>query len=145
ILQMNGQPTAQNTRECGADGDLPAFRNWDNPDHVQELADLWNVKKEILPAWKPPTHALEIFRYAEKGSLKMLWISATNPAVSLPDLHRVRATLAREDLFVVIQDGFMTETALLADVVLPAAIWGEKTGCYTNVDRTVHISHKAVD
>ena len=36
---MNGQPTAQNNRECGADGDLPGFRNWDNPDHVAELAD----------------------------------------------------------------------------------------------------------
>ena len=39
VLQMNGQPTAQNNRECGADGDLPGFRNWDNPTHVQELAD----------------------------------------------------------------------------------------------------------
>jgi anaerobic selenocysteine-containing dehydrogenase len=38
ILQMNGQPTAQNTRECGADGDLPGFRNWDNDEHVAELA-----------------------------------------------------------------------------------------------------------
>ena len=43
ILQMNGQPTAQNTRECGADGDLPGFRNWDNPSHVADLARLWNV------------------------------------------------------------------------------------------------------
>ena len=43
------------------------------------------------------------------------------------------------------QDAFLTETAELADVVLPAAIWGEKTGTFTNVDRTVHISHKAVD
>ena len=124
VLQMNGQPTAQNTRECGADGDLPAFRNWENPDHVQQLADLWNIEKEQLPAWKPPTHALEIFRYAEKGTLKMLWISATNPAVSLPDLHRVRAMLARKDLFVVAQDGFHTETTLLADVVLPTSISG---------------------
>ena len=38
ILQMNGQPTAQNTRECGADGDLPGFRNWENPEHIAELA-----------------------------------------------------------------------------------------------------------
>jgi ferredoxin-nitrate reductase len=145
VLQMNGQPTAQNTRECGADGDLPGFRNWDNPEHVQQLADLWNIEKEVLPAWKPPTHALEIFRYAEKGSLKMLWISATNPVVSLPDLHRVRATLAREELFVVAQDGFVNETTSMADVVLPAAIWAEKTGCFTNVDRTVHLSHQAIE
>src|SRR5204863_4272395 len=43
------------------------------------------------------------------------------------------------------QDAFLTETAALADVVLPAAIWGEKTGCFTNADRTLHISHKAID
>lgn len=145
VLQMNGQPTAQNTRECGADGDMPGFRNWHNPEHIRELAALWNVDHDVIPAWKPPTHALELFRYAEKGSLRMLWITATNPAVSLPDLGRVRSILQREGLFVVAQDAFMTETTELADVVLPAALWGEKTGCFTNADRTVHISHKAVD
>jgi anaerobic selenocysteine-containing dehydrogenase len=48
-------------------------------------------------------------------------------------------------LFVVVQDAFLTETAIHADVVLPTAIWGEKTGCFTNTDRTVHITHKAVE
>lgn len=145
ILQMNGQPTAQNTRESGADGDLPGFRNWDNPEHIAELARIWNVDPAIIPHWTPPTHAMQIWRYAELGSIKMLWISATNPAVSLPDLGRVRNIIAQENLFVVVQDAFLTETAQLADVVLPAAIWGEKTGCYTNADRTVHISHKAIE
>ena len=60
VLQMNGQPTAQNNRECGADGDLPGFRNWDNPAHVQELADLWNVDAMTVPHWAPPTHAMQI-------------------------------------------------------------------------------------
>jgi ferredoxin-nitrate reductase len=145
IYQMNGQPTAQNTRETGADGDLPGFRNWSNESHIQQLAELWNVKPNTIPHWAPPTHAMEIWRYAETGSIKLLWISATNPAVSLPDLARIRKILSKEDLFVIVQDAFMTETAQLADVVLPAAIWGEKTGCYTNVDRTVHLSQKAVD
>ena len=145
IYQMNGQPTAQNTRECGADGDLPGFRNWDNKDHVQQLATLWNVELDKIPHWSPPTHAMQIWRFAEAGSIKMLWISGTNPAVSMPELPRIRKILQKEDLFVVAQDAFMTETTKLADVVLPAAIWGEKTGCYTNVDRTVHISHKAVE
>ena len=145
ILQMNGQPTAQNNRECGADGDLPGFRNWDNPKHVQELARIWNVDPAIIPHWAPPTHALEMFHHAEKGSIRMLWISATNPAVSLPDLAKARNILSREDLFVVVQDAFLTETARLADVVLPCAIWAEKTGTFTNVDRTVHISHKAIE
>lgn len=145
VLQMNGQPTAQNTRESGANGDLPGFRNWDNPAHVDDLARIWNVNPSIIPHWAPPTHAMQIFRYCETGSMRMLWISATNPAVSLPDLPRIRSILQKESLFVIVQDAFMTETTELADVVLPAAIWGEKTGCFTNADRTVHISHKAVE
>lgn len=145
VLQMNGQPTAQNTRETGADGDLPAFRNWANEKHIAELARLWNVDASTIPHWAPPTHALQIFRYCETGSIRMLWISATNPAVSLPNLPRVRKILGNPELFVVVQDAFMTETTEFADVVLPSALWGEKTGCFTNADRTVHISHRAVE
>ncbi len=145
VFQMNGQPTAQNTRETGADGDLPGFRNWGNPEHIRELAELWNVDEGTIPHWAPPTHAMQLFRYAEQGSIRLLWISATNPAVSLPDLARVRRILGREELMVVVQDLFRTETTELADVVLPAAGWGEKTGCFTNADRTVHLSERAVD
>jgi len=145
IYQMNGQPTAQNTRETGADGDMPAFRNWDNPKHIQELADLWNVDMMKIPHWSPPTHAMQIWRYAEQGSIQLLWISATNPAVSMPQSPRIRSILQQQELMVVVQDTFLTENARYADVVLPTAIWGEKTGAYTNVDRTVHFSEKAVD
>src|SRR5215203_1895921 len=145
VLQMNGQPTAQNTRECGANGDLPAFRNWDNVEHVEELAELWNVERMKIPHWSSPTHAMQIWRYAEQGSISLLWISATNPAVSLPQLSRIRSILEDENLFVVVQDIFFTETAQYADVVLPAATWGEKTGTFTNADRTVHLSEKAVE
>ena len=145
ILQMNGQPTAQNTRETGADGDLPGFRNWGNKKHIEQLAELWNVDVDTIPHWAAPTHAMQIFRYAEQGSIKMLWIMATNPAVSMPELSRIRRILEQEELFVVVSDAFMTETAQYADVVLPAALWGEKTGCFTNAGRTVHISHKAVE
>ncbi|MEV6552157.1 nitrate reductase [Streptomyces sp. NPDC051597] len=145
VLQMNGQPTAQNTRECGANGDLPGFRNWQNDAHVADLAKVWNVEPKTIPHYGPPTHALQMFRYAEQGSMRMLWISGTNPAVSLPELGRIRSILAQERLFVVVQDLFLTETAQLADVVLPAATWGEKTGTLTNADRTVHLSEKAVE
>ncbi|MEU6229437.1 nitrate reductase [Streptomyces sp. NPDC047042] len=145
VLQMNGQPTAQNTRECGANGDLPGFRNWQNDEHVADLARVWNVDPQTIPHYAPPTHAMQLFRYAEQGSIGMLWISGTNPAVSLPELSRIRSILEQERLFVVVQDLFLTETAQLADVVLPGATWGEKTGTFTNADRTVHLSDKAVE
>jgi anaerobic selenocysteine-containing dehydrogenase len=145
VLQMNGQPTAENTRECGADGDMPAFRNWENEDHMEEMARIWNVERAKLPTYAPPTHAMQIYRYAEEGTIRMLWISGTNPAVSLPELSRIRRILNMSGLFVIVQDAFRTETAEYADVVLPTALWAEKTGCYTNVDRTVHLSEKAID
>jgi anaerobic selenocysteine-containing dehydrogenase len=144
VLQMNGQPTAQNNRECGADGDLPGFRNWLSSDHVQQLADAWNVDAMRIPHWAPPTHAMQIMSYAETGSIGFLWISATNPAVSMPETSRIRRILAGDQCFVVVQDLFLTETAQLADVVLPAAGWGEKTGCFTNATRVVHLSEQAV-
>jgi anaerobic selenocysteine-containing dehydrogenase len=65
--------------------------------------------------------------------------------VSLPELGRIRHILRKRGLFLVVSDAFETETTEYADVVLPAALWGEKTGCFTNVDRTVHISHQAID
>ena len=145
ILQMNGQPSAQNTRECGVHEELSGFRNWEDPAQVADLARLWNVRPQDIAHWQPGTHALEMFHHAEAGTLRMLWIQCTNPAVSLPDLGRVRAILEKPDLFVVVQDAFLTETARLADVVLPAAIWAEKTGTFTNFDRTVHFSGKAVE
>jgi anaerobic selenocysteine-containing dehydrogenase len=144
LLQMNGQPSAENTRECGADGDLPAFRNWSNDRHVAELAAIWNLDPLDIPHYTAPTHALQMFRYAEEGSLRFLWVSATNPAVSLPELDRIRQILSQKRLFLVVQDIFLSETAQLADVVLPAATWGEKTGTFTNTDRTVHLSDRAV-
>lgn len=145
ILQMNGQLTAQNTRECGADGDLPAFRNWSNDAHITDLARIWNIDQMQIPHYSSPTHIMQMMRFAEEGSIRFLWVSATNPAVSLPELSRIRSILSQERLFLVVQDIFMTETAALADVVLPAATWGEKLGTFTNVDRTVHLSEKAVD
>lgn len=145
ILQMNGQPTAENTRECGADGDLTGFRNWANDAHVAELARIWNLDELQVPHYAPPTHLMQMMRYVEEGTIRLLWINATNPAVSLPELRRIRSILAQERLFLVVQDIFRTETAELADVVLPAAAWGEKTGTFTNADRTVHLSDKAVE
>jgi anaerobic selenocysteine-containing dehydrogenase len=145
VLQMNGQPSAENTRECGADGDLPGFRNWTNDSHVAELVRIWNLEQLQIPHYAPPTHLMQMMRYVEQGTIRFLWVSATNPAVSLPELSRIRSILSQQRLFLVVQDIFRTETTELADVVLPAATWGEKTGTFTNADRTVHLSDKAVE
>ncbi len=145
VLQMNGQPSSQNTREAGADGELPGFRNWANPAHVAELAELWDVDPHVIPHTSEPTHAMQIFRYVEEGSINWLWIAGTNPAVSMPTLRRIREILSSKQCFVIVSDGYRTETTELADVVLPAALWGEKTGCCTNTDRTVHLAEQAVD
>lgn len=144
VLQMNGQPSAENNREAGCGPALPGFRNWDNPEHVRELAELWNVDPLVIPHWSPPTDAMAMFRYAEQGSIGFLWIAGTNPMVSMPDTGRIRRILEGDQCFVVVSDGYRTETTELADVVLPAALWAEKTGTATNVDRTVHLFEQAV-
>jgi anaerobic selenocysteine-containing dehydrogenase len=124
VLQMNGQPTAQNNRETGCDGEYPGFRNHQNKTHMQEIADTWGIDLIKMPHWNEPTHIQNILKYIDDGSIEMLWVSGTNPLVSLPNLHRTRNLLTKPDLFVVVQDIFLTETAAIADVVLPAAQWG---------------------
>ncbi len=144
VLQMNGQPTAENTRETGANGDLPGFRNWDNDEHVEDLARIWNVDSLKIASFAPPTHVMEMVRYMEEGVLPFFWVTGTNPLVSLPEAHRIRSVFESERVFLIVQDLFLTETAAVADVVLPGAGWGEKTGTFTNADRTVHYSGKAI-
>jgi anaerobic selenocysteine-containing dehydrogenase len=140
---MNGQPTAQNTRECGANGEMVAFRNFANLEHVAALARLWNVDPRVLPHGGPPTDAMSIMEHVAQGTIRMLWVLCTNPAVSMPSLRRVHRILDR--CFLVVSDAFLNETANFADLVLPTALWAEKTGTFTNADRTVHLSRKAVE
>jgi ferredoxin-nitrate reductase len=145
VFQLGGQASGASARETGASGELAAFLNRENPRHLHHLAKHWNVRPQDLPHHAPPTHILQMLRFAEDGSLRFLWVVGTNPAVSLPELSRVRRVIDEGSLFVVVQDAFLTETAALADLVLPSALWGEKVGTFTNGDRTVHIGQKAVD
>lgn len=142
VLHLGGGFSARNALETGATGGLPGLRNWANPRHVRELADLWGVDPAVIPCLGPPTHTLRLFRYAEEGSIGLLWITASDPARWHPGLGEI---LDRDDVFVVVQDLCLTETARHADVVLPAAGWGEKLGVVTGADRTVHLCGKAVD
>src|SRR5579859_3232142 len=95
---------------------------------MKELAELWNIDLERVPHWAQPTHIMSMLSHIEEGSISVFWISGTNPLVSLPDLDRIRRLFTKKDLFVIVQDIFLTETAEIADVVLPAAAWGEKRG-----------------
>jgi ferredoxin-nitrate reductase len=141
-FQFAGQPSSMNTREVGADGTYPAYRNWEDQNHMLDLAKRWNVPVELLG--KKPVGAPEIFKLCELGYVKVLWNICTNPAVSMTDRTKQLRTL--NGVFLVVQDCFAdTETAQLADVVLPSAMWGEKTGCMTNAERRCTLLRKAVD
>ncbi|WP_206811997.1 molybdopterin oxidoreductase family protein [Paradesulfitobacterium ferrireducens] len=141
-FSLTGQATAMSTREVGAGRYLPGFRNPQNPAHRREVADFWGVKENRLPY--KTTDIMQILKLIEEDKLKVLWVIGTNPAVSLPDQGYVRALL--DKVFLIVQDVYYPmETAKYADIFLPAAQWGEKTGTYTNSERRVNVGYKAVE
>ena len=81
---------------------------------------------------------------AKKHEIRGMYIMGENPAMSDPDVDHAREALAALD-HLVVQDIFLTETAYLADVVLPATAWPEKTGTVTNTDRMVQLGRKAIE
>ena len=141
-MQFAGQPSSMCTRETGASGTYPAYRNWEDANHMRDLGSRWKVPAEMLG--KKPVTTPEIFELCEKGFVKVLWNICTNPAVSM--MHRATRLRTLNGVFLIVQDGFAdTETAQLADILLPAAIWGEKTGCMTNAERRCTLLRKVVD
>ncbi len=141
-LSLTGQPNAMGGREVGGLANLlSAHRNLANPTHRAEVAALWGVKS--VPA-EPGLAAVEMFQAAADGKLRALWIACTNPAQSLPDQNLVRAALERCE-FVVLQEAYLhTATVPYADVILPAATWGEKEGTVTNSERRISRVRPAV-
>ena len=131
------------TREAGFTSSLPGYRKFDNAAERAELAQLWNIDEQRLPAKRGLAYP-DIVEACCGGRIKALWIIATNPIVSFPNQPVLRQGLANLD-FLVVQDGYHpTPTTELADLVLPAAIWGEKEGTYTNSERRVSKVNKAV-
>lgn len=136
-FSLTGQPNAMGGRESGGLAHiLPGYRQVKNPVHRQELEAFWQLPPgHIAP--EPGLNAKEIIAALEAETLPLLWILATNPAVSWPDLKRAQAALRRSP-FTIYQDAyFPTETAEYAHLLLPAAQWGEKTGTMTNSERVV--------
>jgi ferredoxin-nitrate reductase len=139
-FSLTGQPNAMGGREAGLlSHQLPGYRAVEDQQHRRELEDFWGKPHGSI-APKMGLTAVEMFRALETGKLKAIWIAATNPVVSLPDLHHVRRALARAEL-VIVQDAYHpTETSELADVLLPAAQWGEKDWTSTSSERLVSFS-----
>lgn len=134
-FSLTGQPNAMGGRETGGMATLlPGHRDPAIARHREEIAALWGV--ETLPD-QPGRTAIELFQAAARGEIKALWMACTNPAQSLPDQALVREALQRCEL-VILQEAFAgTETAAYADVLLPAATWGEKEGTVTNSERRI--------
>lgn len=135
-FSITGQCNAMGTRESGFTSSMPGYRKFDNAEDRGELASLWNLRDEDLPAQRGLAYP-DIIEAALRGQVKALWFIATNPVVSFPNTMLLKQALEATD-FVIVQDGFYpTPTMEFADLVLPAAIWGEKEGTYTNSERRI--------
>jgi ferredoxin-nitrate reductase len=136
-FSLTGQPNAMGGREAGGLAHLlPGYRTVKNPQHRAEVEEFWGLKPgQISP--NPGLTAWDMITGLENGAVELLWIAATNPAVSMPDLERTKKALLRSP-FTIYQDAYYpTETSAYAHVLLPAAQWGEKTGVMTNSERVV--------
>ncbi|MEM7188107.1 MAG: nitrate reductase, partial [Pseudomonadota bacterium] len=134
-FSVTGQPNAMGGRETGGLANmLAAHLELTDQSHRDAVQGFWNAP---VMAAKPGLKAIDLFDACADGRIKALWVMSTNPAVSMPAANAVRDAIAACP-FVAVSDIFPdTDTAALADVVLPAAAWGEKSGTVTNSDRTI--------
>ncbi|MEM1066257.1 MAG: nitrate reductase, partial [Pseudomonadota bacterium] len=134
-FSVTGQPNAMGGREVGGLANmLAAHLDLENPAHRSAVQRFWNAPRIASSAG---LKAVDLFRAAGDGRIKALWIACTNPAVSLPEADLVRDAIRACDFVVVSDLTAETDTARLADVLLPATGWGEKDGTVTNSDRTI--------
>ncbi len=136
-FSLTGQPNAMGGREAGGLSHLlPGYRSVKNPQHRAEVEQFWRLPAGQLSPY-PGRTAWEMITGLETGDVGLLWIAATNPLVSLPDLGRVRAAM-RQSPFTIYQEAYHpTETTDFAHLLLPATQWSEKTGTMTNSERRV--------
>ena len=137
-FSMTGQPNAMGGREVGGMANmLAAHMDLENAAHRAIVQQFWQAPRL---AQRPGLKAVDMFEAMHRGRIKAVWIIATNPVVSLPNADRAREALRRCELVVVSDCVARTDTTVLAQVLLPAAAWGEKDGTVTNSDR--HISRQ---
>ena len=134
-LSVTGQPNAMGGREVGGLANMLACHlDLENPDHRSAVRTFWDAPQ--MPD-APGLKAVDMFRAVGDGQIKALWIIHTNPAVSMPEADAVRDAIKGCEFTVVSDITAATDTARLADVLLPATAWGEKDGTVTNSDRTM--------
>ncbi len=134
-FSVTGQPNAMGGREVGGLANtLAAHMDFDNPEHWELVRDFWSSERL---ARRPGLKAVEMFDAIDSGEIKAVWIMATNPVMSLPDADRIKRALKKCPLVVVSDCVADTDTIRCADVLLPAAGWGEKSGTVTNSERRI--------
>jgi assimilatory nitrate reductase catalytic subunit len=137
-FSLTGQPNAMGGREVGGMATmLAAHRDIGNAAHREEVARFWGLADVSRLSATPGLPAVDMFEAVRSGKVKAIWIACTNPVHSMPDIAKVREALDKAE-FVVVQDAFLqTDTVPYADVLLPAATWGEKAGTVTNSERRI--------
>jgi formate dehydrogenase major subunit len=137
---LRGQNNVQGASDAGLIPMMfPDYQRVDDASARLRFERLWNTKLDDQPGLT----VVETLKAAASGAIKAMYVMGENPAMSDPDLQHAREALATLD-HLVVQDIFMTETAWLADVVLPATAWPEKNGTVTNTDRLVQMGRKAI-
>jgi formate dehydrogenase major subunit len=142
---LRGQNNVQGASDAGLIPMMfPNYQRVDNPGNHAWFENFWDTKLDDKPGYT----VVEIMHKAladdsDPHKIRGMYVMGENPAMSDPDLNHARHALASLD-HLVVQDIFMTETAWLADVVLPATAWPEKTGTVSNTDRMVQMGKQAV-
>ncbi|WP_284006717.1 assimilatory nitrate reductase NasA [Haloarcula pelagica] len=133
-FSLTGQANSMGTRVCSSKGTWPGHRAFDDPESRALVADTWDVPVDRLPD-DPGPGPVGIVDRINRGHVDACWVVATNPAAGMP--HATNVKRALDDVFLVVQDAFRSETVEHADVVLPAATWGESEGTVMNMERRV--------
>ena len=138
---LRGQNNVQGASDVGLIPMMyPDYKRVDSADVRSQFESLW--QKTLDP--KPGLTVVEIMNAVHAGQIRGMYIMGENPAMSDPDVRHAREALAELEMLVV-QDIFLTETGYLADVILPASAFPEKTGTFTNTDRSVQLGRQALD
>ncbi|MFV2091909.1 MAG: formate dehydrogenase subunit alpha, partial [Hyphomicrobiales bacterium] len=138
---LRGQNNVQGASDAGLiPMFLPDYGAVDNDEVRGRFEKLWAAKLDP----KPGLTVVEITQAMHARSVRAMYIMCENPAMSDPDVAHARAAFAKLD-HLVVQDIFLTETAMFADVVLPATAWPEKTGTATNTNRQIQMGRQAID